>query len=106
MDLYDSIKDAIMADGNRKIKEESLEEFLGSFKKSEIFTLPSLYMLNITDVLEVYLIKEKSKKELIKYIKENAKKIIRVNFNFIENKDISLLRNLIDRLKEKDYDIT
>lgn len=102
----DRNKEELLIELNRKIKEDSFEDYFDFLKKNEIFSILSLYMNSSSDVIEMYVLKDKSKRELIKYIKENLETILRINFNYIFKDDLVILKEMVGRIKEKDYNIS
>lgn len=104
--INDEVQSIILSDGNSKIKDLSAHDYLNGFTKTELFNVISLYKLSMKDVIEAYVLDNKSKKELIKYIIENLENILKINFKYIKNKDLNFLKNTLPKIIEKDFDIT
>lgn len=104
--INNEVQNIILSDGNSKIKDLSAYDYLNGFTKTELFNIISLYKLSMKDVIEAYVLDNKSKKELIKYIIENLENILKVNFKYIKNKDLKFLKNTLPKILEKEFDIT
>lgn len=104
MNLNEELK-SILNMNNKKIKELSLEEYLNELKKNNLFELLSLYINSSKDVIGMYVLKEKSKRQLIKYINENLKDILTVLVKFMKPDCLNFLKEIIPNLKEKEYEI-
>ncbi len=104
--INDDIQSIILSDGNSRIKDVSAFDYLNGFTKTELFNVISLYKLGMEDVIEAYVLDNKSKKELIKYIIENLDSILKVNFRYIKNKDLDSLKRVLPKIAQKDFDVT
>lgn len=104
MNINEDVKNILSID-SRKIKEETLEEYLNELKKNDLFVILSLLIENSDDVIGMYVLKEKSKRKLIEYISNNIIDILKINFMFMKEESVTFLKKIIERLKEKDYEI-
>ena len=104
--MNEEIQKIIISEGNSKIKDSSSYDYLNCLTKTELFKVLSLYRLSMDDVIEAYVLENKSKKQLIKYITENLDKVMEINFRYIKNKDLNTLKNILPKIIEKDFDIT
>lgn len=105
MNLNEDVKN-ILLNENNKIKDETLEEYLTSLKKNDLFSILSLHMNSSKDVIGMYILKEKSKKQLIKYIEENLKDILMLFIKYMDSECINFLKSIIDTLIDNEYNIT
>jgi len=104
--MNEEIQKIIISEGNSKIKDSSAYDYLNFLTKTELFRVLSLYRLSMDDVIEAYVLENKSKKQLIKYITENLDKIMEINFKYIKNRDLDILKKILPKIIEKDFDIT
>lgn len=106
MNINEEIQNILLNIDNRKIKEQSLEEYLNSFKKNELFEILSLHINSSKDVIGMYVLKEKSKRKLIEYICDNLKDILKIHLKYMKIESLNFLKDILPTIKEKNYDIT
>ncbi len=106
MNINEEIQNILLNIDNRIIKEQSLEEYLNSFKKNELFEILTLHINSSKDVIGMYVLKEKSKRKLIEYIADNLKEILKIHLEYMKTESLNFLKEIIPNIKEKNYDIT
>ena len=104
--MNEKIQRIILNEGNSKIKDSSAHDYLNCLTKTELFQVLSLYRLSMEDVIEAYVLENKSKKQLVKYITENLDTVMKINFKYFKHRDLNTLNNILPKIIEKDFDIT
>lgn len=104
--VHEEIQNYILSQGSSKVTDVSVDDYLGSFTKTDLFNFLSLHRLGVKDVIEAYVLENKSKKELIKYIKENIDDVLKSIFYLFKERDLDVLKKILPKMIDKDFDVT
>lgn len=106
--INDVIKEEILIKNNKKIKEETLEEYLSSFKNEELTRLAVLHVQvdkDYKDLFKIKNLKNKPKKYIIDYITCNLDKILKCFTKIITNNNLEQLKKIISKQNDINYNM-
>lgn len=107
-EINDVIKEEILVNNNKKIKEESLDEYLRSFKTKELIRLAVLHIQvdkDYKDLFKIQNLSNKPKKYIIDYITCNLDKILRCYIKIITKKNLGQIKKIISKQDDVNYNM-
>lgn len=103
-DIEEVIKDEFLNINNKKISNETLKEYLNSFKNEELTKLAITQVFVDKDYINLFKVKNlnnKPKKYIVEYITENLDKILESYLKIIEDVELQQLKFIIDNNGKK-----
>lgn len=98
MELEEMIKEMFLCNDNKKVKDETLDEYLNSFKNHELTRFAVTQVFVDKDYYNLYHIKNmnhKPKKYIMEYIKKNLEKILKCYIKIIKTNELDYLKTII-----------
>lgn len=103
-DIEEVIKDEFLNINNKKISNETLKEYLTSFKNDELTKLAITQVFVDKDYINLFKVKNlnnKPKKYIVEYITENLDKILESYLKIIKDVELQQLKFIIDNNGKK-----
>ncbi|MDO4963740.1 MAG: hypothetical protein Q4E75_06585, partial [bacterium] len=103
-DIEEIIRDEYLNTNNKKVSNETMNEYLASFKNSELTKLAVTQIFVDKDYINLFKIKNlnnKPKKNIIEYITKNLDKILKSYIKIIKDVELEQLKLIIDNNGKK-----
>ena len=108
-EIDEIIKEEILVKNNKKVKEETLEEYLSGITKDELARLAFFQAFadqDYEDIFKIKNLKKMSKKDIINYITDNLDKILKCFIKVMSENCLIQLKKIISKQNDINYDMS